>query len=233
MLAVFFGNDTIKVRQKAYNYAESKKEDGMEMVGISADKYESGFLLASAMGNSLFGGSTLYVIDTPSEDETLQAEVTDALDQMAASNNIFVIIEGTLLAADKKVFARAASVMDEYKKTADAKFNNFALADALAKRDKKLLWLLLAEARLTGAKDEEVIGILWWQLKTMRLAKLASSAAAAGLKDYPYDKAKRALAKFAPGEVEKISHHLIQVLHDSRLGKVDLDIALERFVLSI
>lgn len=233
MLAVFFGNDTIKVRQKAYDYAESKKDDGMEIVGVDADNYEAGFLAASAMGNSLFGGSSLYVIDTPSENETLLTEVTAGLEEMAASNNIFVIIEGALLAADKKVFAREATVMEEYKKTADTKFNNFALADALAKRDKKLLWLLLAEARLAGAKDEEIIGILWWQLKTMRLASLTTSAAAAGLKDYPYDKAKRALAKFAPGEVEKISHDLLQILHDSRLGKVDLDIALERFVLSI
>lgn len=223
----------IKVRQKAYDYVESKKDIGSEIVGVDADKYEVGFLSASAMGNSLFGGATLYVIDTPSEDATLLEEVTAALKEMAASNNIFVVIEGVLLAADKKVFARFATVMEEYKKTADVRFNNFALADALAKKDKKLLWLLLAEARLVGAKDEEIIGILWWQLKTMRLASLTKSAEAAGLKGYPYDKAKRALAKFSPGEIEKISHDLLRILHDSRLGQGELDISLERFVLQI
>lgn len=233
MLAVFLGNDTIKVRQKAHDYAESKKDDGMEIIGVSADGYEAGFLSTVAAERSLFGGKSLYVVDTPSEDEDLFDEVTKSLEEMAASDNIFVIIEGALLVADKKVFERAAEVMEEYKKTADSKFNNFSLADALAKRDKKLLWLLLAEARLAGAKDEEIIGILWWQLKTMRLASLTKSAAAAGLKDYPYDKAKRALAKFAPGEVEKISHDLLGLLHGSRLGEGELDIALERFVLSI
>lgn len=233
MLAVFFGNDTIKVRQKAHDYAESRKDEGMEIIGVSADGYESGLLSSVAAGNSLFSGRSLYVVDTPREDDQLLTEVTASLKEMAASDNIFVVIEGALLAADKKVFERSAEVMEEYKKTADIKFNNFALADALAKRDKKLLWLLLSEARLAGSKDEEVAGILWWQLKTMRLAGVTQSAAAAGLKDYPYDKAKRSLAKFAPGEVEKISHELLRILHDSRLGREELDISLERFVLSI
>lgn len=233
MLAVFFGNDTIKVRQKAHDFIESKREAGMEVTSVSQGGYEAGFLAAAAAGSSLFGDVSLYIIDTPSEDEMFFEEVTASLEAMAASGNIFVVIEGTLLASEKKVFTSHAEVAEEYKKTADSRFNNFSLADALAKRDKKLLWLLLAEARLEGAKDEEVAGILWWQLKTMRLAAVSKSAAESGLKDYPYDKAKRALTKFKPGELEKISHELLEALHLSRLGRAELDISLERFVLGI
>jgi hypothetical protein len=73
---------------------------------------------------------------------------------------------------------------------------------------------------------------LWWQLKTLRLAELTQSADEAGVKSFPYDKAKRSLSKFAPGEVVALSESLLRLYHDARAGKRDLILALERWVLT-
>ena len=91
----------------------------------------------------------------------------------------------------------------------------------------------MVAARQAGVSAEEVIGILWWQLKTLRLAAVTKSAPEAGMKDFPYNKAKRALGNFSDGELETLSHSVLRVYHDGHAGKTDIDFALEQFVLSL
>lgn len=233
MLKVFFGNDTVKVRKEAFAQVEKGRLTGLAVESIDEDNYTSGCLADATGSVSLFGVKTLYVIDTPSSSQELYDAVIENLSAMAESTNEFVIIEGPLLAAEKKKFTKHAESIDEYKAAAETKFNNFSLADALARKDKRSLWLLWHEALLSGAAAPELVGIMWWQLKTLRLAALASSAEEAGLKDYPYSKAKRSLSNFKSGELESISHSLLALLHESRLGLNDLDVAVERWLLKV
>lgn len=232
MLAVFYGNDAIRARAAAQAYASNQSGDE-PVTRIEAGEYQPGRLRAAAGEVPLFGGPAAYLIDAAIPDAVLREELEAALPALAESANRFVVIEGPLLAAAVKRYRPHAAEMQEYKKAAAARFNNFALADALLRRDKRALWLLLAEARRRGAADEEIVGILWWQLKTLRLSSLAPSAAAAGLADNSYQKAKRALPQFPAGELERLSHALIALVHDSRLGGSALDLALERWVLRL
>jgi len=107
------------------------------------------------------------------------------------------------------------------------------MAEALARKDKRSLWILLCEAKRNGLSAEEIIGTLWWQLKTMRLASLTSSAEEAGVKDYPYNKAKQSLRNFKPGELGSISFRLMNLYHEGHKGKRDIDLALEEWVLTV
>jgi len=75
--------------------------------------------------------------------------------------------------------------------------------------------------------------MLWWQLKALRLAKQTSSASEAGMKDFPYNKAKRALAKFSEGEVEKLAQSLLEVYHDGHAGVRDMETSLEEWILRL
>ncbi len=233
MLTVFYGNDTVKVRLKAHDFVQSEKDEGTEIIDLDTEDLSPTQLSALAANRSLFGGKSLYIIDIATADKETKEWIVDVLPDLSRSENVFVVMEGPLLAAARKAYEAAANRIDEYKRKEDGGFNNFAIADALLKKDKKSLWLLLAEARLMGVADEETIGILWWQLKTMRLAAGSTSADAVGLKDFPYNKAKRALSKFKPGEIENLSHALLTVLHETRAGNGDLGVALERYVLSI
>lgn len=230
MIRVFFGNDVVKIRNEAVIYADSFNIP-VENVGV--DDYISGTFNNMATAVSLFGDQKVFLLDNISQNKEAFEELLSALELMAGSQNHFVIIEGNLLAAVKKQFNKYVDEIEEFKAVSDKPFNTFAVADALSLRDKKSLWLLFNQALIKGVATENIIGILWWQLKTMRLAKLTGSAAEAGLKDYPFNKAKRALQKFKEGELEKLSHSLIALQHDSRLGICELNTALERWILKL
>lgn len=232
MLAVFYGNDTIKVRRQALQFAESKAGEGVLEV-VDVDTFMDGLLPDLAGGVSLFGGAQTYVLDMPSDDSTFFGAMMETASMLQNSVNTFVVIEGALLADSKKKLSKYAEPFEEYKGGKVEWFNSFSLADALAKKDKKQLWVLWHTALLNGISPEEISGILWWQLKTLRLARIGTNAEAVGLKDFPYQKAKRALAKFSEGELEQLSRELLQLIHDSRLGRQDIGVSLERWILTI
>ena len=232
MLHIFCGNDPIQVRAKAYAHIAKLEEKGAKLASIDSDSFEAG-VIANAVGSvSLFGEETIYLIDTPSADEAFNEEVENLLKELGESSSQFVIIEGALLAPQKKVFSKHGE-LNESKTSAQERFNVFALADALSRRDKKTLWMGLCDAKREGLSAEEIIGTLWWQLKTLRLASLTKSAEEAGMKDFPYNKAKRSLSYFKEGDLERISQDLLSVYHQGHNGEVDIDLALERWTLSV
>lgn len=232
MLEVYCGNDVIQVREQAFAAAEKHAADATLTV-LDTDTYASGALNDAVGATSLFGGGEIYILDTPSSNEDFAAETKELLDAMAPSTNTFVVIEGALLAAAKKPYQKYASVFEEIKGEKAERFNTFAMADALARKDKKSLWLLLQDATRAGIAAEEIIGILWWQLKSLRLAATTKSAAEAGMKDFPYNKAKRSLSKFKDGELVALSHSLLVVYHDGHAGMRDIDLSLERWLLTL
>lgn len=233
MLYLFYGNDTITVRKKAQEFTAVEEKKGTRVERIEVENYSEGVFADVVGATSLFGEKTLYVIDTPSLKTEIYDEVITHLESFSDSENTFVVIEEALLAPQKKKFEKYAEKIEEYKSAAVERFNAFGMADSLARKDKKTLWLQLQDARQAGLSPEEIIGTLWWQLKSMRLAKNTSTAAEAGMKDFPYNKAKRALSSFKEGELEETSRNLLTVYHDGHLGVADIDLALERFVLTI
>ncbi len=233
MYVVFYGSDRSGVRDAASTYIEANKKDNATITIIEGVNYQTG-LVSDALGaNSLFGGTEWFIFDTPSDNPDFVEALTDSLKELSESDNTFVILEGSLLAPAKKTYGKFASVITEYTSEKTERFNAFALAEALAEKDKRKLWVLLQEAKLEGLRAEEIVGMLWWQLKALRLAALTKSAAEAGMKDYPYNKAKRALNKFSSGEVDKLSQKLLELYHDAHAGMRDMEVALEEWVLRV
>lgn len=229
MLSVFFGSDRKAVRDRAH---EAFGTDS-EVVVIDENSFVPGMLVEAVGSTSLFGETRQYLLDTPTGEEQFQEEVLSILEDMSGSSHTFVVMERTLLAPAKKKYGKHTATIEEFSADSAERFNAFAISDALAQKDKKTLWVLLQEARLAGLRDEELVGILWWQLKTMKLAATTSTASEAGVKDFPYNKAKRALTKFAPGEVDMLARTLLKTYHDAHKGLTTMDVALEKWVLSI
>lgn len=228
---MYYGNDIHAVRSAAHAATTTAATQGESITTLDADSYQSGVLQDAVGATSLFGAGEIYLIDTPSKE--YKEEVLAQLDAMAASHNVFVVIEGPLLAPAKKVYAKHATTLEEHKQVAAVRFNAFGLADALARRDKKNMWVLLQQAKAAGLSNEEIIGTLWWQLKSVRLAAQTSSAADAGMKDFPYQKAKKALSVYSPERIRDLSHGLLTMYHQGHLGEVDLDLALEQWCLGV
>ena len=231
MLHVYFGTDRQAVRDQAADFSEKNlPPDGTTTV-IDAADYQPGQLADALGATSLFGGAEWFLVDTPSANPDLAEEVKTNLAAMAESSNTFIVLEGSLLAPAKKAYTKHTSTIEEFTAEKAGRFNTFALADALANKDRRQLWVLLQEAKLQGSAPEELIGIIWWQLKVLQLAATTRSATEAGMKEYSYSKAKRALSKFAPGELSRLSHGLLQLYHDGHAGVRDIDLALEQWVL--
>ncbi len=233
MLHLFFGNDVVAVRKKALAFIVSLEEKGYSLERIEAESYQSGQCANIAGSLSLFGGKTVYLLDTPSAEPVFAEEIEKALPLFKESDDVYVVLEGSLLAPAKKMYAKYAEKVEEMTGEKAERFNAFSLADALSQKDKKTLWLLLQEARREGLSSEEIIGTLWWQLKTLRLSACTSGATEAGMKDFPYNKAKRSLKNFKEGELQKLSADLLRVYHDGHGGKRDIELALEKWTLTI
>ncbi len=230
MLALFYGTDRKAVRDAGKKYTDNI---GVTVTVVEEANYVTGEVVASVGAASLFGGVECFLLDTPSSDENFETEVMNSLAEMAASENVFVVLEGQLLADAKKKYAKHATTLEEFTAEKEERFNVFQIAEALAKKDKKQIWVLLQQARALGIRDEETIGIIWWQLKSLRLAKVTRSAEEAGMKDFPYKKASQSLRNFKDGEIETLSRSLLELYHESHQGKRDMDVALEEWVLTI
>jgi DNA polymerase III delta subunit len=230
MLALFYGTDRKAVRDAGKRYTDNV---GVVVTAVEASNYDPGEVAASVGASSLFGGVECFLLDTPSSDDDYNEEVIASLADMAASTNVFVVLEGQLLADAKKKYAKHATTVEEFTAEKEERFNVFQIAEALAKKDKKQMWVLLQQARMLGIRDEETVGILWWQLKSLRLAKMTRSAEEAGMKDYPYKKASQSLRNFKDGEVETLSRSLLELYHEGHQGKRDMDMALEEWVLTV
>ncbi len=231
MFVVFYGGDRGGTRDGVTKYVEDNLPPDGTVSTIEAVNFESGQLADALGAKSLFGGSEWFILDTPSDNIDFIETVNNSLIELAESTNTFVILEDILLVPAKKKYEKYATKMVEFSTEKSNRFNPFSLAEALAEKDKRKLWVLLQEARLEGLREEEIIGMLWWQLKVLRLAILTKTATEAGMKDFPYNKAKRALSKFSGGEVEKLSQSLLELYHNGHSGIKDLDIGLEEWVL--
>ena len=232
MLQLYFGNDSTKVREAANAAAlQDVQSHSSRLIRIESEDFLVGMLLDVVGSVSLFGGQEVYLIDTPSEVPEMYDEVIGSLSEMASSVNIFIVMEQGLLAPEKKKWQKHTTVFEEFTRVVGERFNVFSMAEALAKRDKKTLWILLCEAKQAGLVAEEIIGTLWWQLKALRLATMTTSAVEADMKEYPYQKAKQALKNFKAGELDKLSSGLLRVYHDGHGGVRDIDLGLEEWVL--
>lgn len=228
MVYGFFGSDTEKVRAAARACGESHGEP----VRLTASDYRSGILTEYAESVSLFGSPMTIVVDTFSENaEALEALVAN-LASLAASVHTFIVIESALTAGQKKIFEKHATI-EEYTAGKKEPFNIFQLTDAFCTRDKKALWLLLISARTAGIAPEEIAGILFWQIKTLRLVARTQSAEEAGVKPFVYTKTKPALSKFTPEDLDRLSRELVTIYHDGHRGVHDMDTALEGWMLSL
>ncbi len=235
MIYAFYGLDTISVRLKAQHFInELMLNSGATIIHLAPENFLPGLLETLAGGKSLFGTEQIIVLDTPSTDKVASEEIISKLDLLAESINQFVLIETTLSAPTKRHLGKYSNTVTEVKgdKKTEA-FNIFSLTETLLRRDKKSFWLLLQEARRSGASSEEIIGILWWQLKAIRLSALSQTAAAAGLKPFVYNKAKAALSRFTQTELNQLSVSLLKVYHDGHAGRRELDTDLESWVLKL
>ena len=168
-------------------------------------------LMALASTDSLFGGERSFVVDGLLADPESGADVLDVAEAFVASPHEFIFEEEKLLKKPTDKLTKAGAKIEVFDggKKAEA-INVFALADAMAARDRKRLWLLMTKALQGGVAPENIAGILAWKARDMAAKRQGNLA-----------------------ETRALSRRLVTMYHDSHRGAGELSLMLEHFALTL
>lgn len=239
MLYLFHGSDkagSLAKARKLVDGLRAKKADA-HFVHIQADSWRAGILDEHLAGQGLFSHKYIVFLDRVLENAEAKDVLPDFIPAMGESENIFIVLEGELAAAIKKVLEKTAdkSVVTDAPKVTPKKsaFNIFALGDAVGARDALRSWTLYREAIDNDHEGEAIAGTLFWQIKSMLLAKKASNAGEAGLNPFVFTKSKKYAAAYTEQELKSVLRELIVRYHDAHRGIGDLELGLEGFTLQL
>ena len=251
MIYLLYGEDTMSARAKAHELISvlQKKKPNAAFFTMTADNCDASKLQEFAGGQGLFEQKYIVFLDRVLETAEAKEAFLDCLKTVSESDNIFVMLEAkldkaTLTKIEKKAekvqeFAFSAGVQTVTKKDVGDRpatipqFNIFVLSDALGKRDKKNLWVWYQKALLSDIPPEEISGTLFWQVKSMLVARESKTALESGLNPFVFQKSKT-YEKNYPGDIlPKLSEKLVSIYHDAHRGKGDFAVALERLILSL
>lgn len=216
MIYLFTGSDMNRVRAKAFQWiaaARAKAPDAY-YTRLNAEQVSEAALREALTAQGLFFSKTLIALDDPFANAESAETTFDLLPELAESQNIVAIIAPKLLAARvKKIEAKAEKVftVDVSAKPPSRGFNA-PLVNALSAKDGEALWKEIVKAYRLGDAPEMVHGLLHWKARDLM------------------QKGSRA---WTSEEARILSRNLIVLLSDSRGRDLPLDLALERFALSL
>lgn len=209
MLRVYIGTDRVQARE-ALRRAVPR---GAHTLHLS-DTSSVADIRAAAQGAGLFGEKKAVILDGVGLNKEIIDEFIDLLPEYAASEEYFFVLEEKPNAALRRALEKYATSFDTYdapKKADDGSV--FAISNALKRGDKKGAWVGYRAELLKGKAPEAVLGVLFWGAKDMFLKSREGSA----------ERTKSALYIAA----------LAELPHEARRRGVELEYALERFLLSL
>lgn len=237
MLYVIHGNNTTKVADQATKLVKGilEKRKGAQLYTFEGENLQVDQLDALIDARGLFVEKHVIVIKQPYIKTEVKNVMFERLKRFSETDNIVVLVEGKILAQDKKKLEKYAHRIEEHaleEKKKDV-FNVFTLGDALGRRKKQELWSGYIQAQRAGLELESIHGTLHWAVKAMVIAKKSSSPEESGQKPYTYNKNKTYAKNFKEEELLNLSRDLIEIYHGARRGKYELAVALERWMLRL
>lgn len=206
MIYLFHGSDVEKTRNKAFEWVAKAraKEPNLAYVRLASEELSSAALEDAALSGGLFVKRLLILIDDPFQEESVADLLEEHIDALTASDNAIIILAPKLAAAKAKKIIAKAKV--EYKYDAPA-----------ALEDKRGFNSNLVNA--LGSRSREK---LWLEINKA----LRAGDAPEMLHGLLHWKARDMRDR-------KLSLDLISLLQTSRRGGLDLNLALEKFALSL
>lgn len=207
MIYLFYGSDVEKARAKAFEWVAKAraKEPNLAYVRLAREELTNDSLEDSALSGGLFVKRLLILIDDPfQENKDVPDIIEDHIDSLANSDNAIVILAPKLATAKAKKLVAKAKVEYKYDKSA-------------APEDKRGFNSNLVNALGSRSRDK-----LWLEVNRA----LRADDAPEMLHGLLHWKARDMLDR-------RLSMDLISLLQTSRRGGMELDLALEKFALSV
>ena len=212
MLYFFTGTDRQTARKKL-NAAVAKAAGKREVLRIT-DVNTVADAESALQGPGMFGGKRVVVFDNALVNLEMCDVLLRALPRMRDLDEVFFMLEEKPDAATRKQLEKYAETSERFDAEKKAERGNtvFALANALRRGDKKALWVGYQRELAAGNAVEAIHGVLFWGAKQMFLS---------GRADNP-ERSRGA----------QLIAQLAELPHTSRRRGVELEYALERFLLS-
>ncbi len=237
MIYLFTGTDSKKSFEKASQLFVNLKEKKPEATFLSFDEEEISLSILDELISSqgLFSKKIVAYLKCPLERADINKEILKKIKLLKESENIFVWVEKELNASEEKVLTENSEkhLVSTGKQKEKEDFNIFALTEAFGRKDKFKLWTLILDAYTKGKSAEEIQGVLFWQAKSIALSKNENTAEGAGLKPFSFTKAKQFGNNFSDEEINTALKKLVEIYHEAHLGRVNFEMALEEFALSL
>lgn len=247
MIYFYYGTDVETARKKAKVTVDSllvKKPDAT-LVKIGDEDISESRIAELCLTQALFSNKYIVFLYKTFDNKNNKELIVKKIKDIARSENIFIFVEGKM---DKVSFTKIennAEKVQEFLKPEKAltkkellaqkgeKIDFFEFADALGRRDKRQLWVLYQDALREQVPAEEVHGIFFWQIKSMLFSVKCKSPSEAGMKNYPFKKAKEYSRNYKNGELEEKVDRLVSMYHEAHRGSTDFFVALEKFILEL
>lgn len=237
MLYLIYGTDTHKSRKKLHELLDlaKKKRPDAELFKITTENWSDSQFDELLVAQGLFEQKYTTVLDNLFEKKDFKVYILDKLEDMALSEQIFLMLEGAVDAPTVKKIEKHAKQVQEFVKPEGKKpaFNIFAVTDGLIQKDKKKLWISYVDFMGKGVAPEEIHGIMFWQVKNMILASRSKDMKDSGLSPYAYKNALSGGRNYKTEELLGMSSGLVHMTHRVRQGEGDLGVMLERWVLEL
>lgn len=205
------------------------------LVGTDAQKRERALLELSKLGNpsvhiyaeqfnaveplieasSLFGDRIVAHLIQTLEKADVRERLYDLLPSMKESSTVFIIDEPFADVHKVKKLEKYAEKVFDAREEKEEGASPFALANALARRDKKAVWSEWMHIRDT-MEPEAIQGALWWKWQTV----------------WSDVKSGRP-SKFSLSECEQLGGRILRSSILAHRGKLDLKAELESIILSM
>ncbi len=240
MLYLIFGTDTEKSRRKLHELLDSaqKKRPGSELFRMNTESWVEGRFDELVVSQGLFEQKYTVVLDNLFERKEVKDYVLDRIKEVAESKQVFLMLESKIDAATLTKIKKVAKQVQEFEKKDEDKFRKptgsiFSIADGLVSKDKKKLWTKFIDFIYKGTAPEEIHGIFFWQVKNMIISLKSSTLAETGLSPFVYKNALNGSKNYKIEELQNMSSDLVQMTHRVRQGEGDLEIMLEKWILSL
>lgn len=205
MIHVVYGND---LDEKSI-YIKNQTS-GSSVVRIPSNHLSLDLLSNYAEQNSLFQEEVSVLLENPISESSVVFD-KEILERLKDSATLFIFTEDALLAEELKKYKKYAENIEKFEIVkVEKKENPFILANLFGSRDKTGTWSVYRKLVEKGSGGESLAGMLFWKVKSLILS---------------------GSDKFTEDELKKQSSELVDIYHKSHLGLLDMDIALEQFIL--
>lgn len=238
MIYFYYGTDRGKIQKTARATFEAlqKKKPDASFVSFDEESLTESILQEVASSQGLFEKKIVAKISNIFDDKGKAEIVLKYLKQMKETENIIVWSEGEMKKTDLEKIKKNAEKAEEFgiKDKSVKKFPDiFKMPDAIGDKDKKTAWMLLIKEFKKGTVKEEIHGTIFWQIKSILVAKKTKTADESGLNPFVFSKAKSFAKKWETKDLDNAVSDLVNMYHKAHRGEVDFEVELERWVLGV